>query len=293
MWESHRGLITATIIVIVTQSVLIVGLLTERARRRRAERSVVTREAKLRSTYERIRQLAGRLINAQEAVRSDIARDLHDDVCQRLVSVSIAVNALKGSSGQIQGAAVQQALGSVEHDIGDVFDSIRKLSHELHSATLRLLGLAPALKSHCKEVEKRHDVRVTFNTEGEIGQLHPEVALCLFRIAQESLRNGIVHGHAQRLTVSLTRTGDEVQLTISDDGSGFDLDAVRKSGGGLGLVSMEERTRLVGGNLQIVSATGQGTTIGARAPAAPPRMAHGNDPDKPSEVAAERFPAAS
>lgn len=294
IWESYRGVIAATVIVIVTQAVLIAGLLTERTRRHRAERTVVTREATLRSSYERIRQLAGRLMTAQEAVRSDIARDLHDDVCQRLVSVSIAVNSLKASSGQIQATPTQQALSNLEQDIGEVFDGIRRLSHELHSATLRLLGLTPALKAHCKEVEKRHDVRVTFSADPDIGQLHPDVALCFFRIAQESLRNGIVHGHAQRLTVSLSKSGEYLELTVSDDGGGFDVETVRKTGGGLGLVSMEERTHLIGGEVQIVSAPRLGTTVYVRAPAAPPQPSHVTDPDVPAEVPSDhRFPAAS
>jgi signal transduction histidine kinase len=294
VWETHRGLIAGTLIAMTLQLALIVGLLMERASRRRAEQKVRKSESTLRASYERIRQLAGRLIHAQEATRADIARDLHDDVCQRLVSVSIAVSGLKGSVGQIQSSQTQQVLASLEHDIGDVFDGIRRLSHELHSATLRLLGLAPALKSHCKEVEKRHDVHVAFKTEGDIGPMHPDVALCLFRIAQESLRNAVVHGHARQLAVTLGQSGDNVELTVSDDGCGFDVAATRESGGGLGLVSMEERTHLIGGDVRIVSAPQLGTTVHVRSPLVPPQSLRSVEPEVPRPaVPTQRFPAAS
>jgi signal transduction histidine kinase len=139
----------------------------------------------------------------------------------------------------------------------------------LHPATLRVLGLAPALKAHSAEVEKRHNVQITFTTEGDAGYLSSEVAVCLFRIAQEALRNGIVHGNARRFSISLTRPGGDVEMTVSDDGCGFDLEAVRRQGGGLGLVSMEERAHLVGANVSIVTGLQQGTTIRVRGPAKP------------------------
>jgi two-component system sensor histidine kinase UhpB len=97
--------------------------------------------------------------------------------------------------------------------------------------------------------------------------LHPEVAVCLFRIAQESLRNGVAHGGARCLFVSLERSGEHVELTVADDGQGFDLEGVHRNGSGLGLVSIEERARVIGGNVQVVTAPGKGTTIRVRAPA--------------------------
>jgi signal transduction histidine kinase len=139
-WESYRWYIVGTVIVVAAQLLLIVGLLTQSARRRRAEETIRAREATLRTSYERIRHLAGRLINAQEAARADIARDLHDDVCQRLVYVSMAVNSLKASSGRIQDEEAQEGLSELERDTLGVFDGIRRLSHELHPVSLRLLA---------------------------------------------------------------------------------------------------------------------------------------------------------
>ena len=262
VWQSYRWYIIATLLVVAAQLALIAGLQTQITRRRGAE-------ATLRTSYERIRHLAGRLINAQESARAGIAQDLHDDVCQRLVFVSMAVSDLKNASGDIQATGTQQAFSDLEHDTNGLFDRIRLLSHDLHPATLRVLGLTPALKAHCVEVEKRHDVYVRFRTEGDLGRLHPDVALCLFRIAQESLRNGVVHGRARHLEVSLARSGEHVELSITDDGTGFDLDAASRNGSGLGLVSMEERAHLVGGDVHIVSELGRGTTVRVRGSAEP------------------------
>ena len=282
-WESYRRYIIGTIVVVIAQLVLIVGLLTQRARRRRAEETIRANEATLRASYDRIRQLAGRLINAQEAARASIARDLHDDVAQRLAYVSLAANILKKSSGRIEDAQTQQAFSELEHDTLGVLDGIRRLSHDLHPATLRLLGLAPALSSHSAELEKRHKVEVKFTAHADLGYLHPDVAICFFRIAQESLRNGLVHGEARHFVVSLTRSGTQIEMTVTDDGVGFDLEAVRRDGSGLGLVSMEERARVVGANVQIVSAPGQGTTIRVRGPAELPQPARMSDPRQRSE----------
>lgn len=271
VWESYRWYIVGTLVVVAAQLVLIAGLLTERTSRRRAEAAIRRSEASLRASYERIRQMAGRLINAQEAARADIARDLHDDVCQQLVYVSMGVSTLKNSSGDIQGAETQQAFSELERDTQSTFEGIRRLSHDLHPASLRLLGLAPALKTHCAEIEKRHNVEVVFNA-GDLGHLHPDIAVCFFRIAQESLRNGVMHGEAKRFDVSLARFGEHIEMTVADNGRGFDLEAVQQNGGGLGLVSMEERAHVVGGGVQIITGVGQGTTVRVRGPVDPPKL---------------------
>jgi signal transduction histidine kinase/ABC-type uncharacterized transport system substrate-binding protein len=266
LWESYREYIVVTVLVMVGQSVLIAVLLAQRSRLRRAEDTLREREATLRASYERIRQLAGRLINAQEAARADVARDLHDDLCQELVAVSIAVCNLKRSSGNIQDEGPQHELDTLHlHTLG-MADDVRRLSHELHPTTLRLVGLAAALGTHCVEVEKRYDVQVSFTMEGDLASIHPGIALCLFRIAQEALRNGTVHGDARRLAVSIARLRDSIELTVRDDGRGFDLEAVRRDGRGLGLVSIEERTRALGGDVQIFTRPECGTITRVRIP---------------------------
>jgi signal transduction histidine kinase len=278
LWESYRFYIIGALIVVVAQLFLIAALLAQRARRRRAEDTIRAREVTLRTSYERIRQMAGRLINAQEAARAGIARDLHDDVCQQLVYVSMGVNALKGSSGRIQDPETQEAFTKLEDETNSMFDGIRRLSHELHPSTLSLLGLAPTLKTHCSEVEKRHNVQVSFKTEGEVRELPLEVTVCMFRIAQEALRNAVVHGEAQRLAVHLVASGGQVELTVTDDGLGFDPEIVRRDGQGLGLVSMEERAHAVGAEVEIVSGLRKGTVVRVR------RSAPGGESSNPDET---------
>ncbi len=224
VWELYGSYIIGTLVVVSAQLLLIAGLLQSRARLRRADNTIRAREASLRVSYERIRQMAGRLINAQEAARAEIARDLHDDVCQRLTSVSIGVASLKNATGSLEDPKTQEGISELDRETRDAFESIRRLSHDLHPATLRLLGLAPALRSHCHEIAKRHGVQVQFSSADGIGAVHPDVAVCFFRIAQESLRNSIVHGGAKKMTVTLGREGEELDLTVVDDGQGFDVD---------------------------------------------------------------------
>jgi signal transduction histidine kinase len=255
--------------VVIAQLLLIAVLLAQRARLRRADNTIRASEASLRASYERIRQLAGRLINAQEAARASIARDLHDDVCQRLAHVSLGVSSLKHATGNVQDATTQQLLDELDRDASNTFDGIRRLSHDLHPATLRLLGLVPALRSHCNEVAKRHGVAVQFSADDPAAAAHPDVAVCLFRIAQESLRNGVQHGNAEHLTVTLRHSGNWLELEVTDDGRGFDLSDT-PGHAGLGLVTMEERVNLVGGTVSVKSEIGRGTTVRARVPAESP-----------------------
>ena len=269
VWQLYGSYIAAATVVVIGQLLLIAGLLQSRAGLRRADNTIRAREASLRVSYERIRQMAGRLINAQEAARAEIARDLHDDVCQRLTSVSMGVGSLKNATGSLEDPTMQEGIAELDRGTRDAFESLRRLSHDLHPATLRLLGLVPALRSHCHEIAKRHGGQVQFSSADGIGAVHPDVAVCFFRIAQESLRNSVLHGGAKQMTVTLGREGDELNLTVVDDGQGFDVTAVRSDGRGLGLVTMEERVNLVGGHLSIVSVPGQGTTVRVRGPVDP------------------------
>jgi signal transduction histidine kinase len=284
VWESYRWSIVAAGLVVAAQMLLISGLVTQQVRRRRAERTIRAREAALRASYERIRQLTGRLMTSQEATRAGIARDLHDDVCQELVAVVMQVGSLKSLSGSVRDPPTQDALSRLEETALDIVGRVRSLSHDLHPSTLRLLGLADALEAHCIEAEKRYDVQVAFSREGDLERIHADAALSLFRIAQEALRNSVSHGAARRLSVKLARSGQYVELTVTDDGYGFDVEAVRQEGGGLGLVSIEERARLVGGEVRITTRPGHGASVCVRVPARPP--ADGDEP-----VDATRFEA--
>jgi signal transduction histidine kinase len=266
-WERYRWQIITAVSLMICQALLIGALLTQRARRRRAEEVNRTSETALRTSYERIRHLAGRLINAQEAARTRVAADLHDDVSQELAGLSIAVSSLKRWQRNIQDTVTQEALSALQRRALGLVERVRRLSHDLHPGTLRHVGLAGALEAHCVEVEERYDIQVTFNVEGDLRYIGDDAALCLFRISQEAMRNAATHGHARRLTVSASRSTKSVELTITDDGTGFDLGAARQGSDGLGLVSMEERARAAGGQVHIVTEPRQGTTVRVTVPA--------------------------
>ena len=218
--------------------------------------------------------MAGRLINAQEAARADIARDLHDDVSQKLAYVSMGVNSLKRADGNIQDPETQQAIATLERETRNTFDGIRRLSHELHPATLRLLGLAPALRSHCEEVAKRQGIEVQFS---ERRQRRHGASRCGGVLL--SHRAGI-HAQQHRAWRRKTPDGGVDSLRRSARARlwptmarGFDVSAVRSNGGGLGLVTMEERANLVGGDVSVDSEVGRGTTVHVHGPATTPGRA--------------------
>ena len=270
VWELYGIYIVGALVVVTAQLVLIAGLLRERARVRRADSVIRASEASLRSSYERIRHLAGRLINAQEAARAEIARDLHDDVCQRLANVSLSVSRLSGRPETSRARTRSRRSTQLDRDTGRRSTAFAASRTTFTRRRCALLGLAPALRAHCQEVAQRNGVEVQFSADEAIGDVHPDLAVCLFRIVQESLRNGIMHGGARRLTVTLSRDGDRLALEVHDDGRGFDVSAVQANRKGLGLVMMEERANLVGGSATIVSKAGVGTTVRVVAPATQP-----------------------
>jgi PAS domain S-box-containing protein len=212
------------------------------------------------------RDLAGRLITSQEAERTRIARDLHDDVCQELASVSVDISHLRHRGGEVKSQEVQELLNAMQRRITSVAESLRLLSHGLHSSVLHHIGLVAALQAHCAEVERQHHLQVRFFADGDVEPSNQQVALSLFRIAQEALRNSAKHGNSGQASVSLSRAGGELTLVVADDGRGFDVAAVKGSGAGLGLVSIEERARLVKGQATVTSRSGRGTIVSIRVP---------------------------
>jgi PAS domain S-box-containing protein len=206
---------------------------------------------------------SGRLLEAQEAERARIARELHDDIGQRLVLLSMALQQLQQSADSA--SELQRSVVALSAQTAEIATDVQALSHELHSDKLRLLGVVPAMRDFCSEVSARHNVEVDFTHEDVPETVPPDIALCLFRVVQEGLRNAVRHSAAARFAVSLEGTPKVLLLTVRDGGQGFNPESPPPDRG-LGLTSMRERLKLVAGELVINSKPGSGTTVVARVP---------------------------
>jgi len=207
---------------------------------------------------EALSRVSGMLIAAQEEERSRIARELHDDIGQRLALLSV----------QLAGAGPYNspdARTNIERQIRDLASAVQSLSHELHSSKLELLGVAASMKRFCEELNEQYDVKVDFTARDIPRHLPWNVSLTLFRILQEATHNWMKHSGVPKCDVKLWHEEGWVNLVVGDRGRGFEP-AVVKTGRGLGLISMQERVKLVGGQLSIESRPQKGTTIHARVP---------------------------
>jgi PAS domain S-box-containing protein len=207
-------------------------------------------------------ELAGRLLRAQEAERSRIARELHDDIAQRLALLTIRLRQLEQEASQ---TSDQQRIGDLRRQSKQLSMDVSHLSHLLHSSYLENLGLAAAAENQCKETAELHHLKIDCKVRNLPRVLDHDVALSLFRVLQEALRNVIRHSHATQVQVELVADGAAIHLKITDDGVGFDS-AAPGHGDGLGLVSMKERLCLVGGECSIASQPKRGTRVEALVP---------------------------
>jgi PAS domain S-box-containing protein len=222
----------------------------------------------VRESRAEIRRLAGRLLEAQDNERARIARDLHDDVSQQLAGLSIALSGLKHRMNDFNVSEELQAdLRALHERSNTLAQNVRNLSHDLHPTVLRHAGLVAALTSYCDEIQRSHGMASSCSAEGDFAAIAPEVELCLYRITQEALRNVIAHAQARRAEVRLLCTGDHAELTIVDDGNGFDVAHSLKRGKGLGLISIAERVRLARGTVDITAESMKGTCVRVRVPA--------------------------
>lgn len=206
-----------------------------------------------------IRTLSARLINAREEERRRLARELHDGLNQQIAAVMIAVGNLKRTLKPSQIEARSEA-DRIHQRLVDVSESVRVMSHELHPALLTFRNLGAAVESCCDEFALSNHLEVSRSVSGTFQDVPFDSALCVYRILQESLQNVLKHSHADRAYVELTRSNGTLDLTVSDSGVGFSLETTSPRTG-LGLISMEERVRLVGGAITIRSAPNSGTTL--------------------------------
>lgn len=217
----------------------------------------------LKDAEELLRTLGGGLIEAQELERSRIARELHDDINQRLALIAIDLERFGKQHFRMQ-PETRRHCRAVWKMISDTSSRISRLCGQLHSSKLEHLGLVPAVRDLCDDMAERHSIPIAFSARLVPRQLQADLSLCLFRICQESFANIVKHSGCSRATVKLVARAGSVEFTVTDNGRGFDPDARLQSG--LGLISMRERANLLGGQFSVKSAPGSGTTVLARVP---------------------------
>ena len=240
----------------------IVGMVVDVTERKRAEEALASTRS--------------RLIAAQEDERRRIARELHDDIGQRLALLTVQLEQLRISSPDLS-TELRQHLDELRHEALEMATDIQSLSHELHSARLEYLGIASAAKGFCREFAETQKVEVDCDIRELPKDIDPAISLCLFRVLQEGVQNSLKHSGVEHFEVRMWADAVQIHLSVSDAGAGFDHEKV-KEGRGLGLISMEERVKLLNGKLSIESKPNRGTTIHASLPLGPR--------DRPKQVAA-------
>ena len=256
-WDLYKWQVIGAIAVCVAEALLIVGLLWARANRKRAEKGL--REGQL-----ELRRLTGRLLLAQETERRRIALELHDDLNQSLALLAVDLDLL-GQNPPVSGTLLGERMHDLSGRVKQLSSEVHELSHQLHPTKVEQLGLVVAARGLCGELSRAHGVEIDFAAEQVASTISADTSLCLYRITQEALRNVIKHSGARHARVELRGRPDEISLRISDDGCGFDTGSAAGKGG-LGLVSMRERLRLVGGDIAIHSRPAGGVQIDVRIP---------------------------
>ena len=203
-----------------------------------------------------------RLLDAQEEERARIARELHDDIVQRLTALSIRLHSLVRVAPAP--TDVRREIVDVGKEVGNLAKDVQALSHRLHPARLEYLGIAAAAKALCHEISSHQGVEIDFSSDKVPDGLSRRIAACLYRVLQEALQNATKHSGTTKIDVSLLGGVDQIELTVRDSGVGFDVETT--SGDGLGLTSMKERLKAVRGRLAILSQPQNGTTVHACVP---------------------------
>ena len=233
--------------------------------------SALVSYVRLKRRRDRHLALGGMLISAQERERSRIASEIHDDFSQRLAVMALELENAEEAIGASPDEAVRQ-VHNILNSASELGADLHTLSHRLHSSTLDRLGLVPGVTALCKEFAVQQGIEIDLFTDDIPRFVHPDAALCLFRIVQEGLRNLKKHSGATKAGVRLGRTGGKLFVAVSDDGIGFEIhDLAEKAG--LGIRSMEERASLMGGRFEIHSKPGNGTRIEAWVPIIEPQKA--------------------
>jgi PAS domain S-box-containing protein len=239
-----------------TDPPLVVGIVEDIRERRVAEDAVKATKAEL-------EQLAGRLLHAQEEERLRISRELHDDIGQRMVLMGLEIERLKQQLHADHNTTLAKKATDLSLRLQELASTIHDMCRDLHSTKLDHLGLRAALSELCSNIFQHSGVLVTLEVDDRADRPPQEVAGCLYRVAQEALNNASKHSGASSVQIFVRQERDVVCLTIRDSGKGFDSSTLRDSAG-IGLASMRERVRSIGGTLEIHSSTGLGTEVIAK-----------------------------
>jgi len=227
-------------------------------------------EAALRDYATRLRAMSRKLLEVQEAERRSLSRDLHDTVAQELAALGLNLASLRAALPVELDASIGRRLEDAQGLLEETSRHVRDVLTALRPQGIDELGLLAALRDHLQRLARRHALRTTVTGSEPVPRLAPEHAIALFRIAQEALNNAVKHAGASELRLDLHPQPGCVQLTIADDGRGFDPGRHSASnGGGLGMTTMRERAETVGAQLDIESASGRGTRVTVQLPRKP------------------------
>lgn len=252
LWEDHWIGIVGVLILISSEGILIVGLIINLSKRNKAERF-------LRESKQDIERLAVRLVQTQEEELRRLSRELHDDLTQRLAGLAIDAGILEKQLMALEDP-ISAELRNMKIKLIDVSEDVHNISRQLHSSILDDIGLAEAIKSESAIFSKRTGIALSFETQNMPNSIPKDIALCLYRVIQESLRNIEKHAKTTEAQISLKGLVGGFSLSIQDHGIGFDNEEVREKAG-LGLSSIRERVRLINGTMSIKAEPGKGTRI--------------------------------
>lgn len=240
------------------------GIVRDITARKQTEKALQHHEWELQQSQEELRALGAQLISAQEDERRRLSRELHDDMNQRLAVVALKIQSIQASLQKSD--PMQGILQHLNEQVSLLSDNVRHLAYQLHPSILDDLGLVVALQSFVKDFSKWENIPVTFRPENVPRILPQDIALCVYRLTQECLRNVAKHAQATQVSVEVTGLKTGLKLIIADNGKGFSPEAVRRGTCGLGLIGMRERIRVVHGTFDIKASQGRGTTITAWIP---------------------------
>jgi signal transduction histidine kinase len=248
LWDQYTAWIVLVSTVVTVQGLLLIALLKQRRQRRSAELAQI--------------KLSGQLINAYEDERRVIARELHDDLTQRLARLAIDAGVISHDQNR---DTLDDELKNLRDELASVSEDVHDMSYRLHPSIVEDLGISTALRAECQRMQKYTEIRIKEHIGETHGKLPKNLALCAYRVCQEALNNAVRHATADNIEVVLEDDGQSLKLEVSDDGQGFEKAKIA-SGNSIGLSSMRERIRLLGGTLSIRSKLGEGTSVSAVLP---------------------------